>query len=150
MSLQTRPGRYRKQKDNPPLVEEIEGVTVVAMLGRYLGAPGAGELALDAILYADSRESLLASFPAEGTDVENKLEKAELADALRRGLSALSAREAHIIQAYFGLDGQPPLTLEQIGATLGVTRERIRQLRNRALEKMRQYDGERLRAFSSV
>ncbi len=52
-------------------------------------------------------------------------------------LESLDDRETCIIGARFGLDGQKPLTLEEIGVEFGVTRERIRQLQNIALTKMR-------------
>ncbi len=52
-----------------------------------------------------------------------------------RGL--LDKRETKIIDARFGLNGKKPMTLEEISRDFGVTRERIRQLQNKALEKMR-------------
>jgi len=55
-------------------------------------------------------------------------------DGLR---SLLDQRETRIIDARFGLDGKKPMTLEEISRDFGVTRERIRQLQNKALDKMR-------------
>ena len=52
-------------------------------------------------------------------------------------LSVLDERERKIIDARFGLDVKPPRTLEEVGVEFGVTRERIRQLQNIALQKMR-------------
>ena len=52
-------------------------------------------------------------------------------------LSVLDKREKKIIAQRFGLDGQEPKILEEIGESLGVTRERIRQLQNTALTKLR-------------
>lgn len=52
-------------------------------------------------------------------------------------LEILDEREHRIIGARFGLDGKKPMTLEQVGVEFGVTRERIRQLQNIALVKMR-------------
>lgn len=52
-------------------------------------------------------------------------------------LEVLDERESKIIDARFGLNGATPLTLEEVGREFGVTRERIRQLQNIALEKMR-------------
>jgi len=52
-------------------------------------------------------------------------------------LELLDERETRIIGARFGLDGKKPMTLEQVGVEFGVTRERIRQLQNIALAKMR-------------
>lgn len=52
-------------------------------------------------------------------------------------LETLDEREQRIIDARFGLDGKKPMTLEEVGLEFGVTRERIRQLQNAALAKMR-------------
>ena len=52
-------------------------------------------------------------------------------------ISQLDERERKIIAARFGLDGSDPITLEEVGVKFGVTRERIRQLQNIALSKMR-------------
>lgn len=52
-------------------------------------------------------------------------------------LKTLDERESRIIDARFGLNGQRPMNLEEIGRDFGLTRERIRQLQNKALAKMR-------------
>ena len=52
-------------------------------------------------------------------------------------LGILDDREHRIIDARFGLDGKKPMTLEEVGVEFGITRERIRQLQNIALAKMR-------------
>jgi RNA polymerase primary sigma factor len=52
-------------------------------------------------------------------------------------LGQLDDREKKIINARFGLDGSDPITLEEVGDKFGVTRERIRQLQNIALGKLR-------------
>ena len=51
--------------------------------------------------------------------------------------SYLTERERKILDLYYGLDDGEEMTLEQIGELLGVTRERIRQIRNRAFDKLR-------------
>ena len=63
-------------------------------------------------------------------------------------LLVLDERETMIVRAYFGLGDSEPKTLEKIGHDLGVTRERIRQLRNRALDKLRDSCGDLLGEFS--
>jgi RNA polymerase primary sigma factor len=52
-------------------------------------------------------------------------------------LAMLDPREADIIRLRFGLEGRDPLTLEQVGAKIGVTRERVRQLQEQALRQLR-------------
>jgi RNA polymerase primary sigma factor len=58
-------------------------------------------------------------------------------DTLHHILSHLSEREMRIIQLRFGLDGEEPLTLEETGKLLGITRERVRQIQEKATAKLR-------------
>ena len=71
----------------------------------------------------------------------------DLAEAVRSALTTLEARDAKVLRLYFGLEGEREHTLEEIGNMLGVTRERIRQLRDRALRRLR--EGERGSALES-
>jgi RNA polymerase primary sigma factor len=60
-----------------------------------------------------------------------------LTESIEEALSSLKEREAKILRLYFGLDGEEPMTLEQIGALLGITRERVRQIKEKALSRLR-------------
>jgi RNA polymerase primary sigma factor len=60
-----------------------------------------------------------------------------LRDDLNEAMSHLTGRERCILELRYGLHGRHPLTLEQIGKTLSLTRERVRQLENEALKKLR-------------
>lgn len=64
----------------------------------------------------------------------------------------LDEREAKIIRLRFGLEGETPLTLEEVGDLFGITRERVRQLQNMALSKMRKimYNKERQRTTEEI
>jgi len=80
--------------------------------------------------------------PVEGLD-HVRLER-----ETHEGIALLSAREQNILRWRFGMSGEKEHTLEEIGAKLGLSRERVRQLEARALAKLRASDhGERLRAF---
>jgi RNA polymerase primary sigma factor len=56
---------------------------------------------------------------------------------IERALATLSAREKEVITMYFGIDRYEPLTLEEIGQELSLTRERIRQIKEKALQRLR-------------
>ena len=62
----------------------------------------------------------------------------KLVATLSQALATLEARDAKVLRLYFGLEGEREHTLEEIGNMLGVTRERIRQLRDRALRRLRE------------
>lgn len=66
---------------------------------------------------------------------------------LRRGIRSLTDREREIVERRFGLNGNGSETLEQIGASLGITRERVRQIEARALSKLRHPSGWHLSAL---
>jgi len=65
-------------------------------------------------------------------------------------LGNLDDRERRIINSRFGLDGQKPKTLEEVGVKFGVTRERIRQLQNIALSKLRKALGKKERGSAEA
>lgn len=65
-------------------------------------------------------------------------------------LEQLDERERKIINSRFGLDGSEPITLEEVGTKFGVTRERIRQLQNIAINKMRRALNKRERVSSEL
>jgi RNA polymerase primary sigma factor len=59
-----------------------------------------------------------------------------LKNEIRRVLKSLSPREAEIVNAYFGLDGENGVTIEQIGQKYDLTKERIRQIKERAIKRL--------------
>jgi RNA polymerase sigma factor (sigma-70 family) len=81
--------------------------------------------------YADLIEDVQSDDPGEQT--AQHLRTSELAEALSR----LNPRMRHVLALRFGLEGQRPHTLEEVGAGLGITRERVRQLETRALRELR-------------
>jgi RNA polymerase primary sigma factor len=82
-------------------------------------------------LYGDMIEDTKTIEPDVQT--ADRLRSQELADALQR----LNPRMRHVLSHRFGLDGAVPQTLEEVGADLGITRERVRQLEARALRELR-------------
>jgi RNA polymerase primary sigma factor len=56
--------------------------------------------------------------------------------ALRDALQSLSYRERGVLELRYGLGGKPPYTLDEVGRTFNITRERIRQIENESLKKL--------------
>jgi RNA polymerase primary sigma factor len=98
---------------------------------------------------ADDRGQMERFVPVaqEGTDAST-LASSRTQD-LEAALAALPARDAKVLRLYFGLDDGKSRTLEEIGRMMGVTRERIRQLRDRALRQLREQHGDKLRELAA-
>ena len=94
---------------------------------------------LEAPLGDDDDSSRIADVVKdEGADTPyEQLEEKTNTDMLRELVATLDPREAEILRYRFGLDGDPEKTLEEVGVKFGVTRERIRQIQNIALKKLR-------------
>jgi RNA polymerase primary sigma factor len=121
-------------------VREVRDVLRVAQLPVSLEKP-----------IGDEEESELGDFVADET-VESPFESASenlRRDDVQRALNALPERERQVIELRFGLRGHEPLTLEEVGAAFGVTRERIRQIETNTLRKLKQLpEAQRLRQLS--
>ena len=106
-------------------------------------------VSLDAAVMDGDEGSLLDLLPADDPSAaDHAATETSLSERVVAALSRLSEREAHVLRLYFGFDGTEPMTLEAIGASMGVTRERARQIKERALRKLRNStDGPTLAAF---
>jgi RNA polymerase primary sigma factor len=145
-----------QQLGRSPTDEEIaadmgEPVDTIRALRRV----AASELSLDAPLDRGDRDS--ASFGerfagSEAVEIEEEVEAQARREFLEKMFEKyLTERERKILYLYYGLDEGEERTLEEIGSMLGVTRERIRQIRNRAFEKLREsQDGAALEGFWAV
>ena len=105
-------------------------------------------LSLDAPMTPGEDNRLLDYLPdtTNQTPDEETFDKA-LTESIALALSGLKEREAKILRLYFGLDGSEPMTLEQIGTVLNITRERVRQIKEKALSRLRHVS--RARALES-
>ena len=65
---------------------------------------------------------------------DDVLSDEELRDEVKEAMHALTEGEARVLRMYYGLDGHEPMTLEEIGAYVGRTRERVRQIKEKALQ----------------
>ena len=68
---------------------------------------------------------------------ENELVKDSLRKDIERSLKTLTMREGEVVRLYFGLNGKYPLTLEEIGDQFDLTRERVRQIKEKALRRLK-------------
>ncbi|AYN02756.1 MULTISPECIES: RNA polymerase sigma factor RpoD/SigA [unclassified Flavobacterium] len=73
----------------------------------------------------------------ESPNPDKKLIHESLSTEIERSLDTLTPREADVVRLYFGLGNQNPMTLEEIGGTFDLTRERVRQIREKAIRRLK-------------
>jgi RNA polymerase primary sigma factor len=121
-------------------VREVRDILRVAQMPVSLEKP-----------VGDEDESELGDFVADD-QVEEPFEAATenlQREDVQRALNALPERERQVIELRYGLRGHEPLTLEEVGRAFGVTRERIRQIENNTLKKLKQLpEAQRLRELA--
>ena len=90
-------------------------------------------------------------FLVDETDVAEAVDRTLLKEHISVALQSIRPRDARVLRLYYGLQGESEHTLEQIGQLLGVTRERVRQLRDRALQEIRNGEvGKALSTFAAA
>jgi RNA polymerase primary sigma factor len=139
----------RQSLGREPTAEEIGRVVGLSTdLVRSLAALNTVDVRLDAPMTADGERATLERFLVESqADAESDAIDTFLTEEVSSALATLAPRDARVLRLYFGLDGGREHTLEEIGAIFGITRERVRQLRDRALKRLR--EGEVGRALAS-
>jgi len=111
--------------------------------GRHLSfdAPMNGEEGASTML-----DVIVGSEAADSPD--NNLMEQSLKEEVQQGLSILSPREVEVLSSYYGLNGYKSLTLEEIGDLYGLTRERVRQIKERAIRRLRKsYNRNNLKSY---
>ncbi len=95
-------------------------------------------LSLDAPLFEGEEKTLFSYLSDDETlDPEEQTFESARIKEIRETLDSLQPREAKIVKLYYGLDGNEPLTLREIGSIFNLSRERIRQIKERAIERLR-------------
>jgi len=122
-----------------PTVEEIaEELDISREEVERTLAISQSHLSLDAPVTPGEDNRLLDYLPDQySPGPEEETYERALKESVEESLSTLKEREAKILRLYFGLDDQDPMTLEEIGALLGITRERVRQIKEKALLRLR-------------
>lgn len=93
---------------------------------------------LDATFREEEDQSLLDILPDDRQESpEIGVMKGCLRHQIESALGSLVGREAEILRLYFGLEGEEPMTLDQIGERFRLTRERVRQIKEKALHRLR-------------
>jgi RNA polymerase primary sigma factor len=140
--------KLRAEKGREPLVEEIAldldmTVEEVESIRRTSQTPVSLEKPV-----GDEEESEFGQFIEDDSTPlpDEAADTAFRAEALAKCLSSLSYRERRVLELRYGLNGEQPCTLDEVGRAFEVTRERIRQIENQGLKKLRALaDSQKLR-----
>lgn len=142
--------RMRQQMGREPTDKELANAMKMKVGDiEELKKLSVNSLSLDAPMAYDE-DLELGDMVADETDdpLLMDLHYESLSQELGFLLAELTSRESTILRHYFGLDGNKKKTLEEIGVMMGLTRERIRQIKEEALGKLRQAPGlDELRAY---
>jgi RNA polymerase primary sigma factor len=144
--------RLKQELRRDPTIEEIASAALLTPeVVQSLQTLNAAEIRLDAPIGDSDDSQLVERFMSdEAQEPEEAVEERLLAEHIEKALDTLAERDARVVRLYFGLDGGREHTLEEIGNMLGVTRERVRQLRDRALKRLREGDlGVALESFAA-
>ena len=137
--------RLRTTSDAEPTARELaERLGLDAAASDDLCRSLAPEISTQAVVRGSEEllvEDMLVA--PDDRDVAADLDRAALGVGLSAILPVLDARERNVIIARFGLEGRPARTLAEIGAELGVSRERVRQIELHALEQLREQEAAR-------
>jgi RNA polymerase primary sigma factor len=142
----------RQERLREPTPEEIANITGLSLeVVQALAALNTADVRLDAPLDPDGDRTLVDRFVTDQfVSSEDRVMDLFLSEEIDRALLTLPSRDARVLRLYFGLDGGKEHTLEEIGGMFGVTRERIRQLRDRALKRLKEGDvGRALASFAA-
>ena len=123
------------REPSPVEIAERSGLSIdkVTMLAQLSTRPASLEATVG------NREQPLGDFLEDKKTVSplEEISKQELVEVTREVLASLSPREEGVLKSRFGIDGRPTQTLKTIGGHYGVSKERIRQIEKRAIQKLR-------------
>ncbi len=131
--------RFEQENERRPSIDEIADKIDLPedKIADVLKVPGK-QVSVDAPFSDGEESSLLDVLPnANAPMADNELVKESLRNEIDRALQTLNDRERNIIEAFYGIN-QPEMTLEEIGDKFGLTRERVRQIKEKAIRRLRQ------------
>ncbi|MDH3309639.1 MAG: RNA polymerase sigma factor RpoS [Gammaproteobacteria bacterium] len=140
INIYQRAARYLAQKlDHEPSPEEVANL-LDKPVDDVKGMLGLNEriASVDAPLDDDPDRSLLDAIADERTpDPEKVLQRDDLQQLIQQWLNELNDKQREVVERRFGLNHREISTLEEVGADIGVTRERVRQIQVEALKRLR-------------
>ena len=119
-------------------IAEILEVTVEKVAGTL--ASGGRHISVDAPFSSEEENTLLDVLQNPEASTDKFIMDDSLRTEISRSLTMLEKRDREIVELFFGLGGSQPLSLEEIGEKYNLTRERVRQIKDKALARLRHSD----------
>jgi RNA polymerase primary sigma factor len=143
---------FVQEFEREPSVEELAEILEMTPKEVANMMKGNGRhLSMDAPLSGEDGDSTMLDVFTAGEEElapDTTLMEQSLKEEVQQGLSILSPREVEVLSSYYGLNGYKSLTLEEIGDLYGLTRERVRQIKERAIRRLRKsYNRNQLRSY---
>jgi RNA polymerase primary sigma factor len=137
--------RLEQQFERPPTPEELaeDLETTVEKISDSLANSGR-HLSFDAPFIAGEDNTLLDVMENSEAGTDSGLITDSLSQEIKRSLGILAERERQVIVLFFGLDKGSPHSLEEIGEKFSLTRERVRQIKEKALRRLRNFSKSKL------
>lgn len=130
--------KLEQELERPATIEEIAADldTTAEKVSGVLESAGR-HISVDAPFSGEEENTLLDVLKNTGPDTDNIVIAESLSTELSRSLSVLEKRDREIVEMLFGIGGGQPLSLEEISEKYNLTRERVRQIKDKALARIR-------------
>ncbi|GAB1462847.1 MULTISPECIES: sigma-70 family RNA polymerase sigma factor [Pedobacter] len=130
--------KLEQEYEREPSPEELADIleTTVDKISDTLSNSGR-HVSMDAPFVQGEENTLLDVLENHEPNTDSNLINESLSEEIKRSLSTLTEREREIIVLFFGLSTNHPLSLEEIGEKFNLTRERVRQIKDKALQRLR-------------
>lgn len=125
---------FEREPSPEELADNLE--TTVEKISDTLSNSGR-HVSMDAPFVQGEENTLLDVLENSDPNTDSNLINESLSEEIKRSLSTLTEREREIIVLFFGLSTNHPLSLEEIGEKFNLTRERVRQIKDKALQRLR-------------
>ncbi|KAF0203204.1 MAG: RNA polymerase primary sigma [Bacteroidetes bacterium] len=131
--------RLEQEFEREPNFDEIAGLLEISENEVKESMRNSGRhVSMDAPLVQDEDNNMYDVLRSDdGPTPETELLYESLRKEIERAVATLTPREADVVRLYFGLGGEHPLTLEEIGERFDLTRERVRQIKEKAIRRLK-------------
>ncbi|HAD33678.1 MAG TPA: RNA polymerase subunit sigma [Chitinophagaceae bacterium] len=127
---------FEQENEREPSVEELAGILEMSETEiSNIFVTNTRHTSLDAPVH-EAEDVSMGDLLTGSNDTDDSVIQDSLREEIKRILKSLSPRESEIVSAYFGLDGNDGPTIEQIGEKYDLTKERIRQIKERAIKRL--------------